>query len=63
MKLTPKMDFKLVSAINKTMDRNIFVEQKKISNENTLFNKSNKKCDCPKKNKCPKKKKRNLKKK
>ena len=40
MKLTPKMDFKLVSAINKTMDRNIFVEQKKISNENTLYNKS-----------------------
>tara|TARA_Y100000114_G_scaffold116605_1_gene110897 strand:- start:1452 stop:1646 length:195 start_codon:yes stop_codon:yes gene_type:complete len=60
-RITPKMDFGLVSAINKTMDKNIFVAQKKNINENTLFDKS-KKNDLPK-NKSPKKKKRNLKKK
>ena len=49
------MDFGLVSAINKTMDKNIFVEKKPIKNkENLLFNKSKI---------TPKKKNRNLKKK
>mgnify|MGYP003113868489 FL=1 len=53
--ITPKMDFGLVSAINKTMDKNIFVEKKPIKNkENLLFNKSKI---------TPKKNKRNLKKK
>ena len=53
--ITPKMDFGLVSAINKTMDKNIFVENKPNKNkENILFNKSKIR---------PKKNKRNLKKK
>lgn len=53
-KITPKMDFGLVSAINKTLNTNVFVAKKPVNNENKLFNKSKV---------APKNNKRNLKKK
>ena len=35
--ITPKMDFGLVSAINKTMDKNIFGGEDRISPTNPIF--------------------------